>query len=97
MNYFLFATSISVLILLFIPTTFGLIFANIYLIFLTIYHDHIFKNNKFIQITIVLWMLSLILYALTLFITVDNNYINIVVFAIRRLVFFVNFHYNANN
>ena len=54
MNYFLFATSISVLILLFIPTTFGLIFANIYLIFLTIYHDHIFKNNKFIKITIVL-------------------------------------------
>ena len=86
-NYFLFATSISVLILLFIPTTFGLIFANIYLIFLTIYHDHIFKNNKFIKIIIVLWVLSLILYALTLFITVDNNYINIVVFAIRQLVF----------
>jgi hypothetical protein len=36
-------------------------------------------------------MFSLILYALTLFITVDDSYIDIVIFAIRRLVFFLIF------
>lgn len=90
-NYFLFATSISVLILLFIPTTFVLIFANIYSIFSIIYNKNIIKNTKFLQITIVLWVLSLTLYALTLFITVDDSYIDVIVFTIRRLVFLLIF------
>lgn len=86
-NYIISGVSISLLILLFNPTTLWLIFANIYLIFLNGYYNHIFKSNKFVQITIVLWLLSLILYALTLFITLDETYIDVIVFAIHRSVF----------
>jgi hypothetical protein len=90
-DYFVFAASIGVLISLFIPTTFWLIFANIYLIFFNGFYSHIFKNNKFIQITIVLWLLSLMLYLLTLFIAFDEIYIDMIVFSIRRFVFLLIF------
>jgi hypothetical protein len=90
-DYFLFATSIGVLFLLFIPTSFWLIVANIYLIFLNGFYNHISRSNKFIQVTIVLWLLSLLLYALTVFITFDETFVNIIVFAIRRFVFLLIF------
>ena len=90
-GYFLAATSISVLILLFIPTRFWLIFANIYLVFLNGFYNRILKSNRFIQITTVFWLLSLMLYALTLFIAFDEIYIDLIVFAIRRFVFLLIF------
>jgi len=96
-DYFLSAISISVLILLFIPTTFWLIFANIYLVFLNGFYSHILKSNRYIQIMIVFWLLSLMLYALTLFIAFDEIYIDTIGFAIRRFIFLLIFIITLTN
>nr|WAK85026.1 hypothetical protein [Amicula sp. isolate GU52X-4 cfCalB7] len=64
---------------------------NYILIFLNGFYNHIVKSNKYVQFVIVLWLISLMLYALTFFITFNETYLNMVVFAIRRFVFLLIF------
>jgi hypothetical protein len=90
-GYLLMVTSTGVLITLFTPSTFWLLFANIYLILLICFYSRIVRCNKIIQVTIGFWLLSLVLYLLTFFVTIDETYADMVVFATRRFVFLLVF------
>lgn len=73
--------------LLLVLSSFLLIYANIYFIVLTICYHHIFKTHKLIQIITIFWLLSLILYGLTVFKTFEEFYRGIFRFWIHRSTF----------